>query len=134
MNQVLVAQRARQAYQVAQVDSEDRMGLIVRLYDGMLGFLRRGAEAVSAGERREAAEAVRRATEIIGELQAVLNLEEGGEIASNLDRLYSYARRRVIESHAAADPAGLLEVVRLLTPLRDAWSEANVRQHAPAGV
>ncbi len=132
MSQAVIAQRARQAYQTAHVEADEPMGLVVKLYDGMLGFLRTGAEALAAQDRARAAESIRRATDIVGELQAVLDLDAGGEVASNLDRLYSYARRRIVEAHAKNEPAGLLEVVRLLTPLRDAWNEAWARQRAGA--
>lgn len=120
--------RARHAYQVNAVRTDDPLGLVVQLYDGMLGFLRRGSELLGSGQRGAASEPIRRATDIIGELQAVLNLERGGQVAVNLDRIYSYCRRRIMESHLHADGAGLDEVVRLLTPLRDAWSEAQQKQ------
>ncbi len=125
MTQALMSNRARMAYQSAQVQMEDPIGLVVRLYDGMLQFLRQGADALSAGQLVAAADPIRRAADIIGELQAVLNLKEGGEVAFNLDRLYSYSRRRLIEAHLQHDPAGLNEIIRLLTPLRDAWVEAR---------
>lgn len=128
MSTVVQAERARRAYQTTQVQMEDPLGLVVRLYDGMLMFLRRGAECLATGQRASASEAIRRAADIVGELQAVLDLQEGGEVAANLDRLYAYARRRIMESHLGADPAGLDEVVRLLTPLRDAWAEARDKQ------
>ncbi len=131
-----LAERARHAYQTNEVRMDDPLGLVVKLYDGMLMFLRRGAELLDAGQRVPAAEPIRRATDIVGELQAVLNLEEGKDVARNLDRIYSYCRRRIMESHLQADAAGLHEVVGLLTPLRDAWSEAQRLQAAtrqPAG-
>lgn len=127
MSQLLMAERARQAYQTNQVSMDDPMGLVVRLYDGMIGFLRRGADMLSAGQKAAAVEPIRRATDIVGELQTVLNLKEGGDVAFNLDRIYSYCRRRIMESHLQADPAGLLEIVRLMTPLRDAWAEARLK-------
>ena len=128
MTQGMIADRARQAYQVNQVQMEDPLGLVIRLYDGMLMFLRRAAELLVEGNRSAAAEPIRRAADIIGELQAVLNLEDGGEVAYNLDRIYSYCRKRVMESHLQADDTGLSEIVRLLTPLRDAWVEARAKQ------
>ena len=128
MSYAALADRARSAYQTNQLQMEDPVGLVVRLYDGMLSFLRRGAELLQARQMAPAAEQIRRATDIVGELQAVLNLREGGEVAFNLDRLYSYCRRRIMESHLQADPAGLMEVARLMTPLRDAWAEARVKQ------
>ncbi|MDH3283367.1 MAG: flagellar export chaperone FliS [Acidobacteriota bacterium] len=128
MSRVVVSQRARHADQASQVDAEESMALVVRLYDGMLGFLRRGAEAMASGKKTTASESIRRATDIIGELQAVLDLDEGGEIAANLDRIYAYSLRRVAEAHSQDDPSGLVEVTKLLAPLRDAWSEASARQ------
>lgn len=132
MYQGAASQRAKMAYQSSQVQMEDPMGLIVRLYDGMLGFLRQGAARLDAGDKIGAAEPIRRATDIVGELQGVLDLERGGEIAANLDRLYGYCRRRILEAHLAAQADGLEEVARLMAPLRDAWAEARTKQMEPA--
>ncbi|RMG43581.1 MAG: flagellar export chaperone FliS [Acidobacteria bacterium] len=133
MSYALSAERARAAYQANTVRDDDPLGLVVKLYDGMLGFLRRGSELLEESRYREAAEPIRRATDIVGELQAVLDLDRGGEVAANLDRLYTYARRRIVEAHLGSDPAGLREVADLLQPLRDAWAEAREKTLA-AGV
>lgn len=125
--------RARQAYQATQVQMEDPIGLVVQLYDGMLGFLRRAADHLECREAKSASDRIRRAADIIGELQAVLDMERGGEVAHNLDRLYAYCRRRVMEGHLRADPSALREVASLLEPLRDAWAEARLKQLAPVG-
>ncbi len=130
MSYGVLAERARRAYQTTQLQMDDPLGLVIQLYDGMLMFMRRGSDLLAQGQRVAAAEPIRRATDVIGELQAVLNLKEGGDVAFNLDRIYSYCRRRVMESHLSGDPAGLNEIVRLLTPLRDAWSQAREKQLA----
>lgn len=130
MNQAVMTQAARRAYQATQLQQEDGVSLVVQLYDGMLGYLRRGADMMADRNALGAAESVRRAVDIVGELQAVLDLERGGEIAANLDRLYTYCRRRIMESHLAADPSGLQEVAKLMAPMRDAWAEARVKQAA----
>ncbi|MDQ7006569.1 MAG: flagellar export chaperone FliS [Acidobacteriota bacterium] len=132
MNQFMLTQKARQAYQATQIEADDPMGLVVRLYDGMIGFLHRGADALAGGDPARAAEPIRRATDIVGELQAVLNIDAGGEVAVNLDRIYSYCRRQIMQAHLDKDPAGLREVAELLTPLRDAWAEAREKQMAEA--
>ena len=42
MTQAVVAQQARMAYQASQVQMDDPMGLVVRLYDGMMARAIRG--------------------------------------------------------------------------------------------
>ncbi len=128
MNQALLSQKARHAYQATQLEADDPLGLIVKLYDGMLAFLRRAADGFERNDYASAADPIRRSADIIGELQAVLNLEQGGEVAINLDRIYAYCRRRIMEAHLQSDPAGLREVADLLEPLRDAWVEAQKKQ------
>lgn len=124
------SQKARQAYQANQVVDQDPMELIVMLYDGLLGFLKRAAVAVEEQNTPEASECFRRATDIVGELQAVLDMEAGGEIAANLDRIYTYSRRRIVEGHVNLEPEPAREIVELLAPLRDAWAEAREKQRA----
>jgi flagellar protein FliS len=119
---------ARRAYQSTQVQAGDPIGLIVQLYDGVLAFLLGAAERFDAGDRAGGSEKIRRATDIIGELQAVLDMERGAEVAINLDRIYSYCRRRIMEAHLRRESAGLREVIDLLAPLRDAWAEARGKQ------
>lgn len=130
MNQSLLAEQARRAYQVTAIQQDDPLGLVVRLYDGMIGFLRKGADHLQGGRRGPAAEPIRKAADVVGELQAVLDLRRGGEVAFNLDRIYSYCRRRIMEAHLQGDPGGLNEIADLLTPLRDAWTEARLKQLA----
>ncbi len=58
----------------------------------------------------------------------MLDLDRGAEVASNLDRIYSYCRRRIMEAHLQSDPTKLREIATLLGPLRDAWDEAHQKQ------
>jgi len=53
-----------------------------------------------------------------------LDLQRGGELAANLERLYRYIGRRLTEANLRNDDRALDECIRLLAPLRDAWREA----------
>jgi flagellar biosynthetic protein FliS len=60
---------------------------------------------------------------IISELQSCLNLKEGGEIASSLDRLYDYMKRRIIKANVDQSVQPLKEIEGLLENLCSAWRE-----------
>jgi flagellar protein FliS len=91
------------------------------LYDGALRFL---AEARSAIERRDVPArrvAMGRALAIVSELQNTLNMEAGGEISAELDRLYSFVTMRLTDASSTQDVKPLDEAVRVLSTLREGW-------------
>lgn len=61
------------------------------------------------------------AISIVNGLRTSLDLETGGEIAVNLDDLYTYMVRRLIDANAANDTAALDEVSALLLEVKLAW-------------
>ena len=58
---------------------------------------------------------------IIGALQDSLDLEKGGELAENLNRLYVYMTRRVFAAGVANDPEMLDEVASLVRTIKEGW-------------
>jgi flagellar protein FliS len=72
--------------------------------------------------------AVSKASTIITEgLRAALDLQQGGEIALQLDALYDYMNQRLMLTHVNNQVAPLEEVLGLLQELYGAW-----KQIAPA--
>ena len=63
------------------------------------------------------------AISIIDGLRASLNLENGGEIAQNLDDLYDYMARRLARANIENNPDILDEVSSLVRSLKSAWDE-----------
>jgi len=63
------------------------------------------------------------AISIIEGLRMSLDNDKGGEIAANLDNLYDYMERRLVEANAKNDEAILDEVTDLLTTIKSAWLE-----------
>jgi flagellar protein FliS len=73
---------------------------------------------------------LQRAQEIIRELNDSLNMEQGGEFAANMRRLYNYLERRIWESNLKKNSTGVGEAIRHLNVLRDAWAKMLANQGA----
>lgn len=109
--------------------------LVLMLYEGAIRFL----ERAQAGFRLEDPvefnttinDNILRAQDIIRELDFSLNVEQGGELAIQLRRLYDYFDRLLLEANLRKDPAGIKEVINRITVLRDAWA-AMLEQQADA--
>ena len=123
-----------QAYKKAAVSTVDQGKLIVMLYDGAIKFLNQAIEKMESGENYEAHTNLVRAKTIIAELLASLNMEKGGEIASNLQRLYTFMFNQLIDANLEKDATRVDHVVRLLKELRESWKavpNGNQEEKAP---
>ena len=110
-----------QAYQKAAVSTVDQRKLILMLYDGAIKFLSHAVEKMGKGETYEAHTHLIKGKSIIAELLASLNLDNGGDIARNLQRLYAYMFNELIDANLNKDPDRVQRVVHLLKELRMAW-------------
>lgn len=80
------------------------------------GFMERGDVARKGGH-------ISWAISIVDGLRASLDLENGGEIAQNLDDLYDYITRRLARANIENNPVFLDEVASLLRSIKTAWDE-----------
>lgn len=119
---------ASRTYLVAQVQSATPGGLIVLLYDGLLRFTQEAEERFAENNPaslRQAAEAVRRATDILTELVSCLREEHNPELCSNLSQLYSFFATELSRALHNRDAAIITKIIPLIIQLRDTWQEAE---------
>jgi flagellar protein FliS len=117
--------RGVQAYQAVHVQSRSPLELVVMLFDGALRFLQQARDAQARGDVRTRAHGVSRALAIVGELQNTLNMDEGGALATELERLYLYMSGRLLDVTLKRDATALDEVHKLMALLRDGWAQAS---------
>lgn len=108
-------------YQQTAVATQSRGRLIVMLYDGAVKFLKLAIQELEAGDYAAKGQYINRAQDIINELNAVLDMEGGGEVATNLRKLYLFMGRRLSEANAKRDPQMIQEVITLLDELNQSW-------------
>ena len=114
---------ARATYQQVEVNSSNGLQLVVMLYDGAIRFLGDAKTCIQRKDLQGKALAIDRTLAILGELQSTLKLEEGGELAQSLDRLYTYMTERIVEASLKLNVKPLDETIKLLAILNSAWTE-----------
>ena len=113
-------------YRTAQVASASRAGQIVLLYQGAVRF---GAQHLAWLERHDLEQAHRssiRCQEIVGALRGSLDLS-AGPIAVQLDQLYDFVLRRLVDGNVTKQPKPTEEAVQVLRGLLEAWQELASR-------
>ena len=112
--------------------SENRTELVLQLMDGAYDQINMARGHIDRRETAQKGEAIRRAVGMIDGLRASLDHERGGEIASNLNALYDYMNRRLVEANLNDAPELLEEVAGLLGEIRSAWQQITAGAAAPA--
>jgi flagellar secretion chaperone FliS len=123
---------AASAYLEQDVTTADPVTLIAHVFDAAHSHVVRARSALAARQLAAKGRAVERASRCLDLLQTSLDLERGGEVAKNFDRLYAYLLRRLGEGHRRNDEAAFAEIASYLAGLGTAWREAAVRQRTSA--
>lgn len=118
-------------YQKVQVMTADRIRLIIMLYDGVLRFNKCAQRAIKEGDVEGRNTYLNRSQAIINELHNSLNMEEGGEIARNLSRLYDFSIGKLTEANFKNDFSAVEAVTRVINELKSGWEGiASEKPHA----
>jgi flagellar secretion chaperone FliS len=126
--------RASAAYQATQVQSCSPLEQVVLLYNGVIQFLTKARDAMTQGNLPLRHRGISQSLAIINYLQSTLNLNEGGEIATRLDALYTYVRERILEANMTHQAAPLDECLSLLNTLREGWAQIAAAPQGPVPV
>ena len=119
--------KAMESYGAGNMASQDvvanKVELIQMLFDGLIESLMTAKGHIEHGAIPEKGKALARANRILFGLQGALDFEKGGDLAVNLNELYSYVTRRLLHINLHNDTAVLMEVHGLMNEIRQAWRD-----------
>jgi flagellar protein FliS len=125
-------QRPWNSYRQISAHTASPGQLVLMLYDGAIRFLEKSLSGFDMDDPVDYNQTINnnllRAQSIISELSSTLNMDQGGQLAHTLRRLYSYMDDRLTESNLRKTPEGIRDTIRRLTVLRDAWQEMLQRR------
>jgi len=116
------------AYKKASVNTLDQTKLIIMLYDGAIKNASFAVEHIKSGQIEKVHDCLIKTKNIVTELMATLNMDRGGDIAKNLQSLYSYMFSQLIEANMNKKTEPVVIVIDLLKELRAAWTQINSKK------
>jgi len=125
---------ALENYKNTHIMTASPMELILMLYDGAIKSLTKAEEAFKLegpGRIQEINNNLLHAQDIITELTASLNFEKGGEIASNLYKLYEFMIHQLSQANIKKQVKPVREVKALMIDLHETW--LKVAEKEPRG-
>jgi flagellar secretion chaperone FliS len=111
-----------EAYKKTQVQTADQGTLTLMCYEGAINFLKKAKKAQQDNDDQARVNNLNKAQNIIWELLNCLNFD-AGEIAYNLESLYNYMIRRIIDAEYHKNIEAMDEVVTYLTELKVSWEK-----------
>ncbi|WP_442798722.1 flagellar export chaperone FliS [Pantoea vagans] len=122
---------ARQSFKAYdQVSLEARLAgatphqLIAMLFEAAHSALLRAKIYFEKGMVAKRCEMISKAINIIDNgLRASLDFEKGREIATDLERLYDYVSRLLLQANVSSDVEKLIEADRLITEMATVWDD-----------
>lgn len=115
------ANQYRQVGMTSEVEGADPHRLIQMLMEGALTRMSQAKNMIEEKNYEGKAKLLGRVMDIIATLQSSLDHDNGGEISSNLERLYDYMNRRLLEASSANDVSMVDEVMKLLLEVKSGW-------------
>lgn len=134
----MVAQHKNQAnlamYRNTEVNTANRLKLLIMLYEGTLRFGQRAEEALAAGNLAEKGVMISKMLAIVSELRSTLDHGKAPEVAGNLDRLYEFIHEKLVQANIRNDVQLLRDAMRVLRILHSAWVEVSRKPQAELAV
>ena len=112
-------------YKRSNIETAGKLDLIIMCYEKTIQCLRQAKDHIKGKEFEKKVRKVQKAMDIISALQGCLDIEKGGEIARNLDAIYTYLNRRILLGDIRRDLSIFDECVRILDELKSAWKEIS---------
>ena len=118
------AQQAQDTYRVNQIQMASKEQLLIITYDIGIRSCAAAERAVDVNDVEQINNHLKRAQAVIRELMITLNLEQVGEVAASLLRLYDYMYYQLVDANVKKDGIPIRMVRQMLEELKATWMEA----------
>ncbi|PMH41046.1 flagellar export chaperone FliS [Vibrio sp. 10N.286.49.B3] len=122
-----------QAYKKVSVDSQLTAAsphkIVQMLMAGAIERLIQGKAAMQQGNVSVKGERLGKALDIIISLRSCLSMDDGGDIAKNLDQLYEFMIMQVSAANHQNNPEPIDDVIDIIREIKSAWDQIPNEYH-----
>ena len=124
-----MARNIANSYRKAQINTASPGQRVVMMYEGLVRELKKARHAMidvknNVGAIEICHNSLDLCQKIVLELKLALDMENGGEIAENLNNLYDFWLPLLSEANMSKDVKKINPVIEMAEDLRDTWKEA----------
>jgi flagellar protein FliS len=123
---------ARSSYREAFAQGARPLQLVILLYEQGIEDLHRALAALQRGDIETRTRQINHALVVIGHLQGSLDMEQGAQVARNLQKFYQLLRDSLVQAQRKQSVTILQEQISHLMLLREAWIEVERTTNLPA--
>ncbi|MDH5762084.1 MAG: flagellar export chaperone FliS [Nitrospinota bacterium] len=118
----MAPQTALHRYQANDISTASQGQLILMMYDGALKAVNQSIQCMAQKDIAGQSRHILKTQDIVNELSLALDMERGGEVSKTLQQLYQFVLNQLIQANITSDKMYLESVIKVLSPLREAWS------------
>jgi flagellar secretion chaperone FliS len=111
-------------YKQMSITTASKGQLLIMLYEAAIRNVKKATIAIEQKSPEAKGVGIAKAHDIINELLNTLNFEVGGNIARDLERLYTFMTEQLVKANIENSKEPLNTVQKLLETLLSAWREA----------
>lgn len=121
-------QHAVNQYKKARIQTADQGKLVILLYDAVVKSINEAISAIRKNDIESSHNNILKSQKIITELLISLNINEGGEIAKNLQGIYVFINKQLMQANLKKDEKILSDILEMVSNLRDAFKQIILKK------
>ena len=110
-------------YLTVNTEGKSQVELVLQVYDGAIKEYRQAIEFIKQEDHLKVRDTLDKAKKFVVHLYTTLDPENGGEVAENLSKLYTYVICQTEVATATKDIQIVDDIVTILGNLRDGWND-----------
>ena len=116
--------QAARKYEQVQTSTSSPGEILLALYDGLFRFLKGAKLCFENKQMPKGRELLSKSHAIVSELLLALDHTKSPELCAQLESIYDYCMGQIVQANLKSDAQLIDDVIRVLTPLREAWVTA----------